>query len=281
MKKSQIKKVESSHSIEPVRIENYSISGLLHSGRYSKVFTGYRDTDKIMVLVKSIPKLFRGADIRFLREKKIPTLISHPSIRTIIDSYENQDCYYLIYYYQPVSFTLDQFTKRPLSTGQAFSAICQIASAILTLHQNQIVHRDIKPSNIIVCETESYLIDFDLAGIVGNTIYPVHHGLVGTPDYLSPEMLNKEEIIDYYAVDIYAFGITLYYAFNRRFPYDVDWITSFENSKQVINSFSPISSSTGIETFDSLIMKMISKNPIERPKIKDVLSELEGISLLK
>ena len=84
----------------------------------------------------------------------------------------------------------------------------QLTKGLLYLHSNNIIHRDIKTLNTFVCEDNTIKIgDLGESRILGNTSF-LKGKLVGTPLFLSPEVV-KEENYDH-RVDVWAMGALLY-----------------------------------------------------------------------
>ena len=87
----------------------------------------------------------------------------------------------------------------------------QAASALDYAHAHEIIHRDLKPANFLLhADGRLVLADFGIARMMqdGNTDALTLTGtgmLVGTPDYMAPEMAHGEHI-DHRA-DIYELGI--------------------------------------------------------------------------
>ena len=69
----------------------------------------------------------------------------------------------------------------------------QICQAIRYLHENKkIIHRDIKSSNIFLTKNNQIKLgDFGIAKRLNKT-FSKAHTIVGTPYYLSPEIINNE-----------------------------------------------------------------------------------------
>jgi len=86
-------------------------------------------------------------------------------------------------------------------------------------HQKGIIHRDLKPSNILIAPFDGKpvvkVIDFGVAKATGQrltdaTLFTGFGGVVGTPEYMSPEQAetNNQDIDT--RSDIYSLGVLLY-----------------------------------------------------------------------
>jgi hypothetical protein len=78
--------------------------------------------------------------------------------------------------------------------------LMQVATAVHFAHQRGIVHRDIKPENVMLGGPgEVYLVDWGIARAFDATVdarlprLDAREGLVGTPAYMAPEMVNPAE----------------------------------------------------------------------------------------
>lgn len=119
--------------------------------------------------------------------------------------------------------TLENVIKRePLSPERVLKIGLSLLDAVEFLHREGLVHRDIKPSNIIFINGELKLSDVGLVReIEGNA------SLVGSPDFLPPEMLLRRggaagfQFESKY--DLYAIGKVLYCALTgkscKNFPH--------------------------------------------------------------
>lgn len=83
-----------------------------------------------------------------------------------------------------------------------------IVEAMIYLHDvKHIVHRNLKPANILIDdEYNAYVSDFGLSEFFNKKSTSIQFG--GTPLYLSPEIIRKEEVD--LKSDVYAFSIILY-----------------------------------------------------------------------
>ncbi len=93
----------------------------------------------------------------------------------------------------------------------------EVASMLLDMSQtilkHDLVHGDIKPENIIIDKEKRFkMIDFGSMVEIFSS-----NSKAGTPSYLSPERFNGEAISE--TSEIFAIGVTLYYALTRKYPY--------------------------------------------------------------
>lgn len=117
----------------------------------------------------------------------------------------------------------------PLTVDHKFSEdyACQIVREILNaityLHDyKNIAHRDLKLSNIMFADSspdsEIKLIDFGLSKLMNNSDYT--HSLVGTRNYIAPEIYMKDYQGSGYskACDMWSLGIITYFLLTGRNP---------------------------------------------------------------
>jgi transcriptional regulator with GAF, ATPase, and Fis domain/tetratricopeptide (TPR) repeat protein/predicted Ser/Thr protein kinase len=94
----------------------------------------------------------------------------------------------------------------------------RMTAVIMPLHRVGIVHGDLKPGNVIVdAHGRAFLIDFGLSRAQGPQTARDHHGPVGTPAFMAPELLRGEP--SSIAGDIYALGVTLFWLVSGDIPY--------------------------------------------------------------
>ena len=93
-----------------------------------------------------------------------------------------------------------------------------VAAGLDALHGAGIVHRDVKPSNVLLdADGAARLTDFGLAKGADYSALTQPGQMVGTIDYLAPELIRGDEPTA--GSDIYAFGCLVYACVAGRPPF--------------------------------------------------------------
>ncbi|WP_062203737.1 serine/threonine-protein kinase [Streptomyces sp. NBRC 109706] len=102
--------------------------------------------------------------------------------------------------------------ERRLAPAEAVALTAGVASGLAVAHAAGIVHRDVKPENILLDNSKeqptALLTDFGVAKLIDEPRHGGRSGVVGTPDYMAPEIV--EGLPPRAAVDIYALVTVLY-----------------------------------------------------------------------
>jgi serine/threonine-protein kinase len=102
--------------------------------------------------------------------------------------------------------------ERRLAPREAAAITAGVASGLAVAHAAGIVHRDVKPENILLDTAgdtpTALLTDFGVAKLIDEPRHGGRGGVVGTPDYMAPEIV--EGLPPRAAVDIYALVTVLY-----------------------------------------------------------------------
>lgn len=109
----------------------------------------------------------------------------------------------------------DRIVARQRYTEQdAAQLMIKIMRAVQTLHNAGILHRDLKPENLVFAsdaeDAEVKITDFGLAMVMD---WPdVHKTVVGTPNYVAPEVVSIQPRGPFYGppCDIWSMGVILY-----------------------------------------------------------------------
>src|SRR5208337_302967 len=143
------------------------------------------------------------------------------------------------------------------------------------IHAMNIVHRDLKPQNAFVTnDGQVKLLDFGLVKMLDYTTLTTLPGQpIGTPMYISPEILRGEQI-DYRA-DFYSFGVLVYHLVSKgAFPFDAR--EPLELYGKVVNEppVPPTRKNRRVSSeLENLILTLLMKQPYQRNLNHDELKE--------
>ena len=162
----------------------------------------------------------RAVVARFDSERQALALMEHPNIAKVFDaSATDAGRPYFVMEYVPGLPITEYCDKHRLTIRQRLELFVKVCEGVQHAHQKGIIHRDLKPSNVLVEELDQKpvpkIIDFGLAkAVIGTrltdaTMFTEAGGVVGTPDYMSPEQADREPNIDT-RTDVYSLGIILY-----------------------------------------------------------------------
>lgn len=94
----------------------------------------------------------------------------------------------------------------------------QICLAVKHVHDRKILHRDIKSQNVFVMKSGLLKLgDFGIARVL-NTTQDMASTIVGTPYYLSPEIVQSNKYG--FSTDIWSLGVLLYEMCALRPPFN-------------------------------------------------------------
>ena len=159
---------------------------------------------------------------KFLDEVEVTASLAHPNIIRVYTLGEQDGRLYLVMEHldQP-SLEQRMENQAKVSERDTLEIGIGIASALQFAHEETgLIHRDIKPGNILLGRGNiPKLADFGLAAGARSALGQQDE-IWGTPYYVSPERLNREE--EDVRSDIYSLGATLYHALAGRAPFEAE-----------------------------------------------------------
>jgi len=147
---------------------------------------------------------------RFLSEISIAAKLQHPHILALIDSGEaDGTLFYVMPFLDGETLAQRLAREQQLPIGDAMRITTEVVSALRYAHERGVLHRDIKPANIMLTGGHAVVMDFGIARALDNAASRLTATgmLVGTPAYMSPELLDGQADT---RSDIYAVGCMLY-----------------------------------------------------------------------
>lgn len=211
-----------------------------------------------------------AARTRLAREVDTLSRIRHPNVAPIVDHDVSGDLPYIVTRYI-AGPGLDEVVEGegPLDGAALVQCGRGLAAALHAIHEAGVIHRDVKPGNILMFGGEPILIDFGIAH-VADDVRLTRTGLVmGTPGYLSPEIVEGAEVTE--STDWWGWAATLGYAAQGRPPFGRGSMESILT--RVVRGEADLA---GVDpALTPLLEAALSPGPDDRPTDTEVLRALE------
>ena len=213
----------------------------------------YCATDRLLdetIAVKVLRSEVVAADplafARFTEEVRMARRITHRNVVRTHDLAEHDTVPFItMEYVKGASLASIITTRGALPTATIISIGKQLMRALAVAHGQGVVHGDLKPQNVLIGANGILKVtDFGVARLIRNAV-PERHRLVpsgeqmqvarvsgavvGTPEYLSPELLLGESAS--MASDIYAAGMVLHECLTGATPFQADTPAAFMTRK--------------------------------------------------
>lgn len=258
----------------------YKLESRLGGGGMGEVFLA-KDLQTDEKIVVKISKTRLGGSEkdqqRVLAEASLLSRLDHPGIAKIFDcGTDDGEYFYVMEYVDGASL----INFKNLALHDKLEIFRDCAKILGHIHSRGIVHRDIKPENIMILPslsktagTRVNLIDFGLAFFSGKQRITDTGHVVGTLNYMAPELLMGFEF-DYRA-DLYSLGVTMFYVLTGRLP--IESRQTVNIAYNILNVMpeppSKFNSEIPLE-LDDVVLSLLRRDPKERIQTAQELTTL-------
>ncbi|XP_061999365.1 probable LRR receptor-like serine/threonine-protein kinase At3g47570 [Rosa rugosa] len=289
--------------------DGFSSANLISVGAFGSVYKGILADDRVVVAVKVLNMLHRGAAKSFMAECEALRNIRHRNLIKILTAcssidFGGNDFKALVYEFMD-NGSLEEWLHPSIGTREVIEApkilsliqrlniAIDVASALDYLHnhcETPIVHCDLKPSNVLLDgDLTGHVSDFGLSRFLSEPTTSVSRnqsssiGIRGSVGYVAPEYGMGSEVSTY--GDIYSCGILLLEMFTGKRPTD----HMFSNSLNLHNYVKTALPELVSEISESLLLQEGTTNVAEAhrhsrlsvraQKIEECLTLILGIGI--
>ena len=249
----------------------YKVVRIIGEGSSKTVYLAHDnkiDRDIAFALIKTAGLDASGRE-RISREARaMGRLGDNPYIVAIYDVGEERSQPYIVSQYM-AGGSVDDLLRRSenhrLTSADAVRIACDVCQALDYAHSRGIIHRDLKPANVwLTADGTTKLGDFGLAIASDRSRLTAAGMIVGTAAYMPPEQALGKPLDA--RSDLYSLGAMIYEMVTGQPPFRGDDLLSV--IAQHVNAIpDPPSKKVGgiAPALDALILKLLAKNPAERP----------------
>ncbi|KAG0449689.1 hypothetical protein HPP92_027121 [Vanilla planifolia] len=289
---------------------NFRLDSLIGEGGFGGVYKGWIDelslaaskpgVGRIVAVKKLKPQGFQGHK-EWLTEVDYLGRFRHPNLVKLIGYCSEGEDRLLVYEFMPKGSLENHLFRRsaePLSWAIRIKVAVGAARGLSFLHdsKSQVIYRDVKASNILLdSEFNAKLSDFGLAkaGPTGDRTH-VTTQVMGTHGYAAPEYIATGRLTT--RVDVYSFGVVLLELLSGRRAFDenkagveqnlVDWAKPYLEDKRRLFRIMDTRlegqyPKKGAYAIANIAMQCISQDAKQRPRMREVLVDLEALQNAK
>ncbi|XP_053691112.1 aurora kinase B-like [Sabethes cyaneus] len=250
-------------------LANFDIGRPLGKGKFGNVYLAREKETKFVIALKVLFKKqvhAQGIEHQVRREIEIQSHLRHPNILRMYGYFHDETRIYLILEYAPGG-TL--FSKLQTIPGNKFPEkqcaiyINMLVSALIYLHERNVIHRDIKPENLLLGHGgELKMADF---GWSVHEPTSTRTTLCGTLDYLSPEMVQGQphtKNVDLWSLGVLAYELLVGHAPFHAVSYDATYTKIMKVRYEMPSGVS--------RSAAHLISRLLVRDPAQRMPLEQV-----------
>ena len=285
------------------KVEDYEILQVLGEGSFGFVAKAKSRINHKIYAIKQINfSSLKSEKVIELCQNEIITLknLNHPLITKYYKDIHEGNCLYIIMEFMDNGdlgglIKAHKSLNKPINEEKVWNIFIQAMESLVFIHSKHLIHRDIKPENLfisndgtlklgdfgvsasIIEEKEKENVNFEKIKQELISQWQCSGTCVGTPPFMSPEMLKKSEYnlnTDVYSMGC-AFFETMYWIFPRTPVMDIAAIFNGKDIMRLVDI--PIKNNKDYYSKElvDIVYLMLEKDKDKRPSSQQILDKLK------
>lgn len=256
------------------QLGNYRLIEELGSGGMGVVYLAVDPNNKPVAVKVLHPSIANDQTARMRLAREVRTLrrIQHPRIAAVLDAELETDTPYVVTeFVDGLTLSDDVRENGPFAEDELVHFGHALLDALTAVHNAGVVHRDLKPANVMIMDGEPMVIDFGIAQAADEVKVTVTGLVMGTPGYLSPEIVDGKQSNE--KTDWWGWAATMAFAATGHNPYGSGGIEAV-----IARVASGRANLQGVpERFVPLLRACLDPKPERRPSGQMILEALVEI----
>ncbi|XP_077147552.1 rho-associated protein kinase 2 isoform X1 [Ranitomeya variabilis] len=199
-----------------MKAEDYDVVKVIGRGAFGEVqLVRHKSTQKVyaMKLLSKFEMIKRSDSAFFWEERDIMAFANSPWVVQLNCAFQDDKYLYMVMEYMPGGDLVNLMSNYDVPEKWAKFYTAEVVLALDAIHSMGLIHRDVKPDNMLLDKHGHLkLADFGTCMKMDETGMVRCDTAVGTPDYISPEVLKSQGGDGYYGreCDWWSVGVFLF-----------------------------------------------------------------------
>ncbi|XP_069584202.1 rho-associated protein kinase 2 isoform X1 [Ranitomeya imitator] len=199
-----------------MKAEDYDVVKVIGRGAFGEVqLVRHKTTQKVyaMKLLSKFEMIKRSDSAFFWEERDIMAFANSPWVVQLNCAFQDDKYLYMVMEYMPGGDLVNLMSNYDVPEKWAKFYTAEVVLALDAIHSMGLIHRDVKPDNMLLDKHGHLkLADFGTCMKMDETGMVRCDTAVGTPDYISPEVLKSQGGDGYYGreCDWWSVGVFLF-----------------------------------------------------------------------